>query len=42
MNDERLLANGVSATWMNDEGLLANGVSATKRRNNCWTELFRR
>ena len=30
MNDERLLANGVSATWMNDEGLLANGVSATK------------
>jgi hypothetical protein len=29
-NDERLLVNGVSATWMNDEGLLANGVSATK------------
>jgi hypothetical protein len=40
MNDERLLANGVSATWMNDEGLLV--FQQQKRRNNCWTELFRR
>jgi len=39
MNDERLLGNGVSATWMNE--VLNDGVSA-KRRNNCWTELFRR
>ncbi len=37
----RVLNGGVSASWMNDERLLGNGVSATKRRNNCWTELFR-
>jgi hypothetical protein len=40
--NQRVLNGGVSASWMNDEGLLANGVSAKKRRNNCWTELFRR
>jgi hypothetical protein len=40
--NQRVLNDGVSASWMDDERLLANGVSATKRRNNCWTELFRR
>jgi hypothetical protein len=40
--NQRVLNDGVSASWMNDERLLANGVSTTRRRNNCWTELFRR
>jgi hypothetical protein len=28
--NQRVLNDGVSASWMNDERLLANGVSATK------------
>jgi hypothetical protein len=39
--NQRVLNDGVSASWMNNERLLANGVSAM-RRNNCWMELFRR
>jgi hypothetical protein len=34
-----MLKEGVSSLWMNE--VLNDGVSA-KRRNNCWTELFRR
>jgi hypothetical protein len=37
--NQRVLKEGVSALWMNE--VLNDGVSA-KRRNNCWTELFRR
>jgi hypothetical protein len=40
--NQRVLNDGVSASWMNDERLLANGVSATKRRmmKGCWQMVF--
>jgi hypothetical protein len=44
--NQRVLNDGVSASWMNDERLLEWCFMVfqqqKKRRNNCWTELFRR